>query len=441
MGEPDAMMSGVIPFDDQVRILRSGAAAVIPDAEFDLRLKEAIEDRRPLRVKLGLDPTASHVHLGWTVVLRKLRQFQDLGHQAVLIIGDFTAQVGDPSGKSETRKPLSESEVRAYAEALLDQFRLVLDLDRLEIRWNSEWLAGMDMRRVLQVTSQYTVARMLERDDFAKRYASGSPISVVEFLYPLMQGYDSVVVDADVELGGTDQTFNLLVGRDLQERIGNGQRRQIALTMPILEGTDGVHKMSQSLGNYIGITEPADDMFGKVMRIPDSLIGKYFRLVTDLGPWQVDEIEAALLDGTLAWVEAKRRLASEVVRLYHGAEAADEARAHFDRVHKERRLPTASEIEERQVPAGCVDGAGMVWVPRLLAELGLAASNGEGRRLIVQGGVRLDGDPVGSETLGLDALAGRVLQVGRRRFVRLAAGSADDSPGRPDEVDRGAGAR
>lgn len=411
--------AAVIPFDDQVRILRSGAAAVVPDAEFDLRLKEAIDDGRPLRVKLGLDPTAAHVHLGWTVVLRKLRQFQDLGHQAVLIIGDFTAQVGDPSGKSETRRPLPAETVRAYAEALLDQFRLVLDVDRLEIRWNSEWLAAMDMQRVLQVTSQYTVARMLERDDFAKRYAAGSPISIVEFLYPLMQGYDSVMIDADVELGGTDQTFNLLVGRDLQERLGDGQRRQIALTMPILEGTDGVQKMSQSLGNYIGITESADDMFGKVMRIPDPLIGKYFRLVTDLAPWQVDEIEAALLDGTLAWVEAKRRLACDIVRLYHGTEAAEEARTHFDRIHKERRLPSPGEVEERPVPPPCVDAQGMVWLPRLLAEFGLAASNTEGRRLIGQGGVRLDGEVVGTESLALAALAGRVVQVGRRRFIRV----------------------
>ncbi|HYR62192.1 MAG TPA: tyrosine--tRNA ligase, partial [Actinomycetota bacterium] len=286
----------MVPFDDQLRILRAGAAEVIPDAEFDLRLQESVETGRPLRVKLGLDPTAGHVTLGWTVVLRKLRQFQDLGHTAVLIIGDFTAQVGDPSGKSETRKPQPAEAVRGFAEALLDQFRLVLDTDHLEIRYNSEWLSSMDMQRILQVTSHYTVARMLERDDFAKRYASGSPISIVEFLYPLMQGYDSVQVAADVELGGTDQTFNLLVGRDLQERMG-GQRPQIALTLPLLEGTDGVQKMSQSLGNYIGITEAPDDMFGKLMSIPDALMLKYFRLATDLSPWQVDEIEEALTLG------------------------------------------------------------------------------------------------------------------------------------------------
>lgn len=411
----------MVPFDDQVRILRSGAAEVIPDAEFDLRLKEAVEIGRPLRVKLGLDPTAGHVHLGWTVVLRKLRQFQDLGHKAVLIIGSFTAQVGDPSGKSETRKPLSADEVTRYAEALLDQFRLVLQTgeDALEIRWNAQWLAALSMEDVLRLTSQITVARMLERDDFAKRYAEGRPISLVEFLYPLMQGYDSVQVEADVELGGTDQTFNLLVGRDLQERIGLGQRPQAILTMPLLEGTDGVQKMSQSLGNYIGITEPPDDMFGKVMRVPDALMGKYFRLTTDLSPWQVDEIEQALMEGILHPAEAKRRLGWELVRMYHGEEAADEARQRFDRIHKERRLPAATDVDEAKVPADCVKPGDMVWLPKLLVALGLAPSNGEARRLVSQGGVRVDGAPVSAEDVALAELVGRILQVGRRSFVRL----------------------
>ncbi|MGH2718527.1 MAG: tyrosine--tRNA ligase [Actinomycetota bacterium] len=412
---------GMVPFEDQVRILRSGAAEVIPDAEFDVRLKESLDSGKPLRVKLGLDPTASQVHLGWTVVLRKLRQFQDLGHKAVLIIGAFTAQVGDPSGKSETRKPLSAEEVRGYAEALLDQFKLVLDMreESLEVRWNSEWLGAMQMDDVLRLTSQYTVARMLERDDFAKRYAAGRPISLVEFLYPLMQGYDSVAVAADVELGGTDQTFNLLVGRDLQERMGRGQRPQAVLTMPLLEGTDGIQKMSQSLGNYIGITEPGDEMFGKLMRIPDVLIAKYYRLVTDLSPWQVDEIEAALAIGELHPAEAKRRLAWEVVRLYHGEAAAGEARAQFDRVHKDRQLPAMADLERAQIPAGSVKADGTVWLPKLLVALGLAASNGEARRLIAQGGVRVDGEPVPGEDVAAGDLGGRVLQVGRRRFVQL----------------------
>lgn len=413
------MLPPMVPFDDQLRILRSGAAEVIPDADFDLRLKESVETGRPLRVKLGLDPTAGHVTLGWTVVLRKLRQFQDLGHIAVLIIGDFTAQVGDPSGKSETRKRLTAETVQGFADALLNQFRHVLDMDRLEIRYNSEWLASMDMQRILQVTSQYTVARMLERDDFRKRYDAGSPISIVEFLYPLMQGYDSVMVQADVELGGTDQTFNLLVGRDLQERLGKGQRPQIALTLPLLEGTDGVQKMSQSLGNYIGITEEPDEMFGKVMSIPDALMVKYFRLVTDLSPWQVDEIEEALESAKLHPAEAKRRLGWELVRMYHGETGADDARQRFDRVFKERKMPAAAEIPEREIPADCVGADGIVWLPRLLRELGLAKSNGEARRLISQGGVRLDAVTIEGEEMDAASLEGRVLQVGRRSFVRL----------------------
>lgn len=410
----------MVAFEDQLRILRSGAAEVIPDAQFDLLLRESLDAGKPLRVKLGLDPTAGHVHLGWTVVLRKLRQFQDLGHKAVLIIGSFTAQVGDPSGKSETRKPLSAEQVREYAEALLDQFRLVLDMreEVLELRWNSEWLAAMRMDDVLRLTSQYTVARMLERDDFAKRHAEGRPISLVEFLYPLMQGYDSVVVGADIELGGTDQTFNLLVGRDLQERIGHG-RPQAVLTMPLLEGTDGVQKMSQSLGNYIGITEPADEMFGKLMRIPDALMAKYYRLVTDLSPWQVDEIEATLSVGELHPAEAKRRLAWEVVRMYHGEAAADEARAHFDRIHKDRQLPLAGGMDTAKLTSECVKADDTVWLPKLLVALGLAGSNGEARRLVAQRGVRVDGVVVAGEDIAAKELRGRVLQVGRRKFVHL----------------------
>jgi tyrosyl-tRNA synthetase len=260
---------------------------------------------------------------------------------------------------------------------------------------------------------------MLERDDFAKRYAEGRPISLVEFLYPLMQGYDSVMVKADVELGGTDQTFNLMVGRDLQERLTDGRRAQAVLTMPLLEGTDGVQKMSQSLGNYIGITEPADDMFGKVMSIPDALMLKYFRLATDLSTWQVDEIEGALTEGKLHPAAAKRRLAWEIVRMYHGEEAADEARRFFDRVHRDRKVPGPHDVPEAKIPPGCVNAEGKVWLPRLLTAVGLAPSNAEARRLMAQGGVRLDGQPVSEEELPPGTLEGRVLQVGRRNFVRL----------------------
>ncbi|MGH2704030.1 MAG: tyrosine--tRNA ligase [Actinomycetota bacterium] len=407
-------MTPPIPPQEQAAKLRENVAQVIPDDELDSRLAEAARAGRPLRVKLGVDPTARHVTLGWTVVLRKLRQFQDLGHTAVLIIGDFTAQVGDPSGRSETRKPLTKEEVETYASAVLEQFRLVLHQDNLEVRRNSEWLASMGMPDVMRLVGRYTVARMLERDDFARRYAEGRPISVVEFLYPLMQGYDSIAVEADVELGGTDQTFNLLVGRDLQERFG--QRRQIALTMPLLEGTDGVQKMSQSLGNYIGITEAPDEIFGKVMRVPDGLMTKYFQLTTGLAAFQVDQIAEGLSSGRLHPAEAKRRLGWELVKMYHGEEAAEEARERFDRVHRSQDLP--EEIPEASVPESSVR-AGRVYLPRLLSDLGLASSNSEGRRLIAQGGVRLDLEVVLEEEVGREELAGKVLQVGRRSFVRL----------------------
>ncbi|MGZ8626449.1 MAG: tyrosine--tRNA ligase, partial [Actinomycetota bacterium] len=297
--------------------LLAGPAEVVP-AE---GLVEKLQTGRPLRVKLGLDPTAADVTLGWAVVLRKLRQFQDAGHVPVLIVGDFTARVGDPSGKSETRPRLSKDEVEAYAQRLLDQFWLILDPARTEVRYNSEWLEPLGMEDVLRLTASTTVARMLERDDFAKRYAQGRPISIMEFLYPLLQGRDSVAVEADVELGGNDQRFNLLVGRDLQRE--DGQEPQVALTMPLLVGTDGVQKMSQSLGNYVGITEGADDMLGKLLRVPDGLIAEYRRLAIDFftDPGESDRVAAGLKAGSLdPWVE-KRRMARDVVDLYHGAGA------------------------------------------------------------------------------------------------------------------------
>src|SRR5438552_3703800 len=282
---------------EQLDFLSRNAAEVIPREELASKLERSIATGRPLRVKLGLDPTAADVTLGWAVVLRKLREFQDLGHMAVLIVGDFTARVGDPSGKSETRPRLDKEVVQRFGERLLEQFYRVVARDNLEVRYNSEWLEPMSMEEVLRLTALYTVARMLERDDFAKRHAERRPISVMEFLYPLMQAMDSVAVKADVELGGTDQKFNLLVGREIQRDYG--QEPQIVLTMPLLEGLDGVQKMSQSLGNYVGITEPPDEMSGKLMSIPDTLMVKYFQLATDLSPWQVDEIEEALESGKL----------------------------------------------------------------------------------------------------------------------------------------------
>jgi tyrosyl-tRNA synthetase len=393
-------------------ILTSGAADVVPEEALAAKLALG----RPLRVKLGLDPTAPAVTLGWAVVLRKLRQFQDAGHTAVLIVGDFTARVGDPSGKSETRKRLTKEEVDGYAERLLDQFRLVLSAERLEIRRNSEWLEPMDMEGILGLTAAYTVARMLERDDFAKRYRAGKPISIMEFMYPLLQGYDSVAVEADVELGGTDQLFNLLVGRELQR--DRGLDPQLALTMPLLEGLDGVQKMSQSLGNYVGIAEPADEQFGKLMSIPDGLIVKYLRLCTGVAPDEIAAIEVGLADGSAHPNEQKRRMAREVVALYHGPDAGAGAEAAFDRVHKQHAFP--DDVPELPIPPDAIRD-GRAWLPKLLVGTGLAASNGEARRAVQQGGVRLDGVALVDPEAELDpeALRGKVLQVGRRRFVRL----------------------
>jgi tyrosyl-tRNA synthetase len=398
---------------DPLALLKDGTAEVVPEGE----LADKLALDRPLRVKLGLDPTASDVTLGWAVVLHKLRQFQDAGHVAVLIVGDFTARVGDPSGRSETRPQLDKDVVKAYAERLLEQFGLILSSERLEVRYNSEWLERMDMEAVLRLTSSYTVARMLERDDFAARYADGRPISVMEFMYPLLQGYDSVAVEADVELGGTDQLFNLLVGRELQRSWD--QAPQVAMTVPLLEGLDGVQKMSQSLGNYVGITEPLDEMFGKLMRIPDGLIGRYLWLAAWLPSDEVAGVEAGLADGSLKANDEKRALARRVVDLYHGPGAGARAEESFNRVHRDRELPEV--VPDVPIPDGASED-GVVWLPRLLVALELATSNGDARRRIEQGGVRLDDEPVTDPSFEAprEELAGKVLQVGRRWFGRLA---------------------
>jgi tyrosyl-tRNA synthetase len=405
--------------DDLARLL-SGAAEIAPEGGLEAKLALG----RPLRVKLGLDPTAPAVTLGWAVVLRKLRRFQDAGHQAVLIVGDFTARVGDPSGRSATRPRLSKDEVDRYADRVLDQFWRVLDRDRVELRRNSEWLESLGVEDVLRLTASTTVARMLERDDFAQRYAAGRPISLMEFLYPLLQGYDSVAVDADVELGGTDQLFNLLVGRELQR--DHGQDPQVAFTMPLLEGLDGVQKMSQSLGNFVGIDEPPEEMFGKLMSIPDALIAKYELLCTDLGPQDHARVVAGLEDGSIHPNAEKRRMARAVVELYHGAGAGEAAEAAFDRVFKRHETP--EDVVDREVPRSLFaqeDGVWVVHVPALLEALGLVGSRSEARRLQAQGGVRRDGQRASAEDLRIHGdppgdLAGSVWQVGKRRFARVS---------------------
>jgi tyrosyl-tRNA synthetase len=398
----------------QLELLLAGTADVIPEEDLAAKLT----GDRPLRVKLGIDPSAPDLHLGHAVVLRRLRRFQDLGHVAVLIVGDFTGRVGDPSGQSETRPMLTAEQLEANARTYLDQVGTVLDLDRAEVRRNSEWLGQLSLADVARLAATQTVARLLERDDFKARFEAGRPISLQELLYPLMQGYDSMAVEADVEMGGTDQTFNLLVGRDIQR--AHGQEPQVVFTMPLLPGTDGEKKMSKSLGNQVGLTDPPEEQFGKVMSIPDHLMATWFRLCTDLELRELRRIEQALTDGSQHPGEMKRDLAGQIVRLYHGEEAARAAEERFDRVHREHEIP--EEVPEVQIPADALRD-GTVWLPRLLVATGLAASNGDARRLVEQGGVRLDGEVISDPDTELapSELAGRVLQVGRRRFVRFRA--------------------
>jgi tyrosyl-tRNA synthetase len=394
----------------QLERLLERAEHVVRREDLEFRLAEG----RPLRVKLGMDPTRPDVTLGWAVPLRKLRDFQDAGHVAVLIVGDFTTRIGDPSGQNQTRPQLSKEEVKRHAEAVLDQFMDVLSEDNLEVRYNSEWLEPLDFADLLRLTSRYTVAQMLERADFAKRFREQRPISIIEFLYPLAQAYDSVAVKADVELGGTDQLFNLLVGRDIQHSYG--QRPQVCLTMPLLEGTDGVQKMSQSLDNYITIRETPEEMFGKLMSIPDQMIARYGYLAAGANADDVSRLQAAATAGGPEAGAAKREMARKVVGLYHGGRAATEAEDAFDHRFKQNEAP--DEMPEVALPAGAVE-AGSVFLPRVLAELGLAGSRTEARRLIAQGGVRINGQPVTSEEQPEEDLVGAVLQVGKRRFVRL----------------------
>ena len=406
---------------EQLKVLTHGVADIQPYDEFERKLRQvAAGERPPLRVKLGIDPTSTDLHIGHSVVFRKLAEFQRFGHTAVLIIGGFTAQVGDPSGKSATRPRLSPDEVTANAETYLEQVRLVLEESPLEITDNRDWLAGMTLNDVLMLTSQMTVARMLERADFAQRYVAQTPIAISEFLYPLLQGRDSVAVRADVELGGTDQTFNLMTGRGLQQAAG--QEPQCVLTMPLIEGLDGSAKMSKSLGNVIGITDEPHDMYGKAMRLRDELIVKYLRLVTDVPPDEVDDIAARLADGSLNPRDAKRRLARELVTLYHSADAARAAEERFDVQFRDRGIPD-------DIPTVVLDGDRW-FLPSLLQIAALVSSGSEARRMVAQGAVRLDGEVLTDATAEYDLqhLDGAVLQVGKRRFARLRAGSTTPTP-------------
>ena len=401
-----------VSVDEAVRIVGAGATNLISEAD----LRKKLERGTPLRVKLGIDPTASDIHLGFAVVLRKLRQFQDLGHTAVLILGDFTAQVGDPTGRSATRPRLAPEQIEANLETYQAQAGLILRSDRLEVHRNSDWLGTLGADGLLRLAGKATVAQMLERDDFSKRYATGQPISIMELLYPLLQGYDSVAIRADVELGGSDQLFNNLVGRELQEK--EGQEPQVVLTTPLLEGLDGVNKMSKSLGNYIGITEPPADQFGKVMSIPDSLLPRYMLLATGWHPDRVEAESGRLASGELHPNAGKRLLARTIVDLYHGDGAGETAEAAFDQVFKKHEVP--DDVPEFELlPEHLMDGR--IRLARLLSLAGLVNSNKEGARKISEGAVRLNGDRITDPDTELapDDLGEGLLQVGRRSWSRI----------------------
>ena len=403
----------MLPVDEQMRIITSGAAKIVPEAD----LKKKLEKGVPLNIKLGVDPTSPDLHLGHAVPLRKMRQFQDLGHKVTLIIGNGTAFIGDPSGKNSTRPQLSVEQIEANAQTYVAQAMKILDPEKTTIVHNGDWIFSLDLKRMLELCSKFTVARILERDDFTKRYQSQTPIALHEFLYPVMQAYDSVMINADVEMGGTDQLFNLLAGRELMEK--SGMEPQIALTMPLLEGTDGVRKMSKSYGNYIGLTDEPADMFGKTMSIPDEMIAKYYRLASSLAPAEVDAIEASLADGTGDPYALKRALARDLVTTYHSAEDAAAAEAEFDQVHKDKGMP--SDMPEVAVEV-TVNDEGLVYLPAVLVAAGLCKSAGQARRDIDGGGVKLDSEPVAAKTYNVDPAlvhAGTVLQVGKRHFARL----------------------
>lgn len=397
--------------EEQLPIFRRGVAEIVPEQELVEKLRRSINTGTPLRIKLGLDPTAPDIHLGHTVVLRKLRQLQDLGHQIIIIIGDFTGRIGDPTGKSETRKQLTPEQIAANARTYEHQIFRILDRYKTKMTFNSTWLAPLSFADVVKLAATTTVARMLERDDFSNRFKEGRPISVHEFFYPLMQGYDSVALHADIEFGGTDQKFNLLMGRHLQEAYG--QEPQIAMMMPILEGLDGVNKMSKSLGNYVGIDEEPAEMYGKIMSLPDDLMVRYYELVTDLSLAQVEAVKQGLAAGTLHPRDAKMRLARTIVRLYHGQEAADAAQAEFIKVFREHALP-------EDMPVVALPSGAPIWVARLLVEMGLAASTSEAKRAVRQGAVRLDGEKITDEDATITITDGLVCQVGKRKFARIA---------------------
>ena len=397
--------------NEQMDVIKRGVVDLLPEDELVKKLERSYKENTPLIVKLGCDPSRPDLHLGHTVVLRKMRQFQDLGHQAILIIGDFTGMIGDPTGKSETRPALTLEETRENGRSYFEQASKVLDAEKIKIVYNSDWLANMNFEEVIRLASKYTVARMLERDEFENRYKKGEPISVHEFLYPLAQAMDSVAIKSDIELGGTDQKFNLLVGRDIQREYG--MEPQIILTMPIIPGTDGKQKMSKSLDNYIGISESSNEIYGKTLSIPDSLIYDYFELLTNVSTEELGGIKASLADQTQNPRDLKRRLARDIVTLYYSEEEAVSAEQEFDRVFIKKDIP-----DDIQDFTPDTDESTM-WVARLMTDSGLVESTSESRRLLKQGAVSIDGEKVTDANYEAPLDAPFVIKVGKRRFIRI----------------------
>lgn len=395
----------------QMEQIRRGAVEILLEKDLEEKLRKSIDTGVPLKIKAGFDPTAPDLHLGHTVLLHKMRQFQQLGHEVYFLIGDFTGMIGDPTGKSETRRALTREDVLVNAETYKEQVFKILDPQKTKVVFNSEWLGRLTATDMIGLAAKYTVARMLERDDFGKRFATQMPISIHEFLYPLMQGYDSVAMKADVELGGTDQKFNLLVGRELQREWG--QPPQTVITMPLLEGLDGVNKMSKSLGNYIGINDPADEIFGKVMSISDELMLRYYELLSDLTLVEIEDLKKRLKDHSLHPMEVKKQLGREIVARYHGTAAAQAAEENFVKRFRDNQVPE----EMPEITLGR-EGATML-LAKILATAGLVDSNSEGRRAIKQGGVKVDGEKINDEQAELSCEGTYVIQVGKRRFAKI----------------------
>ena len=398
-----------LPAKEQLEIIKSGTIEVLPEEELLQKLEKSIKTNKPLTVKLGCDPSRPDLHLGHAVVLHKLRQFQDLGHQAILIVGDFTAMIGDPTGKSKTRPSLTMEETKINGQSYFEQAGKILDVSKLRVAYNSEWLNKMTFSDVIALSAKYTVAQILERDDFSKRYKAGEPISIHEFMYPLAQAMDSVAIESDIELGGTDQKFNLLVGRELQKAYG--KEPQCILTMPILEGLDGVEKMSKSLNNYIGLTDEPREMFGKAMSIPDNHIIRYYRYAAQMGEADIAALQAKL-DGGCNPRDAKVEMGKAIVSLYWGKEAGDAALEEFERIFKNKDLPDV--IEELEIDGGAEQN-----IVEILAISGMAPTKNEARRLIQGGGVSVDGEKIADFKDMIDISEFKLFKVGKRKFLRI----------------------